>query len=110
MPSDDVLNEGLELAMAFGEHWLRPIQARLRERHPELSEAELDACNEFCQRVMREGNVAVPAFWHQAGGNERRAFERWSAELTRRYPWLSPTTAKHLFEQGRYYAWKDGEI
>lgn len=106
---DAILSEGLELAMEFGPNWLKPIQGRLKVRHPELSADELDEYERICRAALELGTSAVPACWRQAG-DEPGAFRNWSQLVRRQYPWISDSNLKHLFSQGCYYAWKDGEL
>ena len=47
------LNAGLELAMEFGQDWLKPIQSRLALEHPQLSAAEPDEADALCRRAMK---------------------------------------------------------
>ena len=49
----ELLNEGLGLAMNWGENWFSPVNGRLRERHPHLSAGELDQLDVTCQSAMR---------------------------------------------------------
>jgi len=42
---NEILNYGLKLAMAFGKHWLEPIQSRLIKKYPELTKVEQDEFN-----------------------------------------------------------------
>jgi hypothetical protein len=49
---ENILNAGLDFAMAFGEDWLQPIQTRLAAHFPSLSRAELDTYNATCREAM----------------------------------------------------------
>ena len=99
-------NEGLGLAMDWGEDWLAPIQQRLRERHPGLSRTELDELDATCRAAMKLGHEMVHAGVRQQGKNlALPAFaERFVAEV----PWASVENVERLFNQGLYYAWKTG--
>lgn len=107
---DEILNEGLEMAMAFGPDWLKPIQSRLAERHPGLSAAELDAYEASCRTAMEFGHAQVPQHWNAAGGDKAAAFRRFEAAVLARHPWIDEKNLSHLFSQGCYYAWKDGGL
>ena len=54
-----LLNDGLELAMDWGENWLAPIQDRLHQRHPQLNPQQLDELNEACQDAMKFGHATA---------------------------------------------------
>ncbi len=107
---EKVLVDGIELAMAWGEHFLRPIQARLAAKYPGLDGETLEKANALCQRAMRNGHALVSKCMRDSGGNQKSAFAAFGAELRKDYPWLSDDNLSHLFSQGCYYAWKDGEL
>lgn len=104
-PRNDLLNEGLHLAMAWGEDWLKPIQARLAGRHPELSEGELDEIDAICRTAMRFGHDAVYDLALKSGTSTKR--EDFDPIMSARYPWVDRRNLAQLFNQGMYYAWKD---
>src|SRR4051812_11279273 len=106
----EVLNTGLDMAMAFGEFWLKPIQDRLHKRYPHLSEAELEDYNEQCQKAMKFGHSELPDCWRGAGSKQEAAFQLFRERVLFLYPWVSAANLQHLFSQGCYYAFKDGEI
>jgi hypothetical protein len=104
--TDAVLNDGLELAMDWGESWLAPIQDRLRERHPRLSQAELDGFDAACREAMRFGHETVHALVRRSGKDVDPA--EFATVFNARHPWASPENTARLFNQGLYYAWKTG--
>jgi hypothetical protein len=106
----EVLNTGLDMAMAFGEFWLQPIQARLHARYPHLSESELDECNEHCQKAMKFGHTELPQCWRATRSKKDAAFQLFRERVLALYPWVAAANLEHLFSQGCYYAWKDGEL
>lgn len=100
------LNAGLALAMEWGENWLKPIQARLRLRYPQLSQAELDQFNSLCQEAMKFGHDTVYELAQEAGTKTR--VSDFESRFRTRYPWADARNVSHLYSQGMYYAWKDG--
>lgn len=106
----EILDAGLELAMEWGPNWLAAIQPRLAERYPHLGAAELDAYDAVCRAAMRWGHAQVPEQWQAAKGDQAEASRRFEAAARARYPWISEKTLSHLFSQGCYYAWKNGDI
>ena len=50
---ETLLNNGLELAMDWGEDWLAPIQDRLLQRHRSLRRDELDELDTACREAMK---------------------------------------------------------
>ena len=105
-----VLNKGLDFAMEFGMNWLRPIQERLAAQFPYLSQAELDEYDRVCREAMNFGHTQVAACWREAHSENRQAFQFFRRDVVARYPWVSDANLAHLFSQGCYYAFKDGEI
>ena len=96
---DDLLNEGLHLAMEWGKDWLKPIQERLAVRHPELLPEELDEVNTLCQAAMQFGHGYVYDLALKSGRDaDQRDME---AAMRVRYPWVNARNLQHLFSQGR---------
>lgn len=103
----DILNEGLHLAMAWGEDWLKPIQPRLAKLHPELSAGELEQYNTICQEAMQFGCEAAKQFAAIALAEENaQNLERFSSQIRQHYPWANNDNLSRLFSQGIYYALK----
>lgn len=105
-----ILNQGMELAMEFGENWLLPIQERLARQHGELSPADLDEYERICRRVLKDGVEQVRVQLRAAGREEKEAARRFEEVMSARYPWMTKKALSHLFSQGCYYAWKDGDL
>jgi hypothetical protein len=103
---DAVLNDGLALAMDWGENWLAPIQSRLARQHARLARHELDELNGVCQGAMRSARETSHIMVQQRGTSVLA--EDFSAVFVRRYPWANPENTARLFRQGMYYAWKTG--
>jgi hypothetical protein len=101
-----VLNEGLDLAMAFGENWLRPIQSRLAARFPQLEKAELDAYDAACRKAMKFGHEQAAGTTTEAGGDQSEHFRLFEAAVLAKYAWVTPENLSRLFSQGCYYARK----
>ena len=38
MENDEILNVALEMSLEWGLNWLQPINIRIREKHPQLTE------------------------------------------------------------------------
>jgi len=104
------LNVGLAMAMEFGQNWLRPIQERLQARYSHLSEAELDEYNEQCRAAMNFGHSRLRECWRASDKKKDVAFQLFRKCVLAAYPWVSADNLGHLFSQGCYYAWKDGEL
>lgn len=105
-----VLNRGLDLAMAFGPHWQRPIQGRLAALAPRLTAAERDGVDALCREVMAFGQGRLVGCWRQAHGDQALAAAAFRAEVLARYPWVSAANLTRLFGQACYYAFRDGDL
>jgi hypothetical protein len=105
-----ILNEGMELAMEFGKNWLQPIQGRLGRKHKDLSHGQLDEYERVCREALTYGVEQVKVQMRAAARQEKKAARLFGEAMTARYPWMTPKTLSHLFSQGCYYAWKEGEL
>jgi hypothetical protein len=101
---DALLNEGLRLAMEWGENMLKPIRNRLALSHPELSPSELDEVNAICQAAMKFGRKCVSDLVSKSGLNTK--CEDVEPLIKARYPWIDLNNISRLFNQGMYYSMK----
>ena len=101
-----LLNEGLALAMDWGENWLAPIQDRLLQLHPRLRRDELDEINAGCQEAMNFGHRTVYAMVREQGADVGP--EAFAPALLARHPWVNAENSARLFSQSVYYACKAG--
>lgn len=99
-----LLNEGLCLAMEWGENWLKPIQPRLCELHPELSRETLNEIDLFCRKAMQEAHELVKEMITNQGLNVNH--EAYSRNLRERHPWINDENIARLHSQGMYYSLK----
>jgi hypothetical protein len=107
MPTREaLLNEGLELAMDWGENWLAPIQPRMAQRHPHLERRELDELDAAVQEAMKFGHDTAYALVRAAGQGVPQA--EFNPLVMSKYPWLDSENAARLFSQSIYYASKAG--
>ena len=101
-----LLNEGLELAMDWGENWLAPVQDRLLQRHAYLQREELDELNATCQQAMSFGHETVYEMVREKGKNISQ--DEFVPLVLAKHPWLNAENTTRLFNQSMYYAWKTG--
>ncbi len=105
-----ILNDGLKLAMEWGEEWLQPIQERLGRSHPALDRKELDRYDKTCRAAMQRGHRLVPLCWRRPGTDETTALAAFIEQMRKEYEWISDENLNRLYSQGMYYAWKNGDI
>ena len=105
--NETILNQGLSLAMEWGEHWLKPIQERLAVLHPELSKEELDGYNEVCRQAMFEGfEILYTLANPNQGENSSDVSTDRMGWMMEKYPWINKDNLSRLYSQGMYYAMK----
>jgi len=100
-----LLNEGLALAMEWGQDWGKPIQERLHIRHPHLTPIQLDDLNAKCRDAMFFGHGVV---WDT--GVRHASEETFSRIFKARFPWADDRNISALFNQSMYYTWKDNGL
>jgi hypothetical protein len=103
-----VLNDGLRLAMEFGQDWLKPIQLRLSQLHPELTPAELDRLNETCRSAMSYGHKVT--YEQSVSLGAAVSVKTVAPVVHEKFAWVNEENMAHLFSQGMYYAYKDGAV
>jgi hypothetical protein len=102
-----ILNEGLHLAMEWGDDWLAAIQGRLSRHYPALTTEQLDEYNTVCQEAMRFGHSMISAVARKTL-NETCAegFDDYRRRVHERYPWVNEGNLSRLFSQSVYYSLK----
>ena len=103
---EELLREGLALAMDWGDDWLSPINTRLHERHRYLGADELAIINDECQAAMRWGHEIM----HDQLRDGARSVdaEGFAHLIHERHPWVDEETMARLLKQSIYYAAKTG--
>ncbi len=101
----EILNDGLNKAMAFGANWLKPIQDRLSKNYPALSEEQLNKYDEICRDAMNAGHRIV--YEYRQEHDRDISFDEFQREFCEVYPWVNRKNLKYAFNQGCYYAHKD---
>ncbi|WP_018294320.1 hypothetical protein [Mariprofundus ferrooxydans] len=101
-----LLNYALDLAQEWGNEWLKPIQERLGNVYPHLTQEQLDKHNAIAQDAMKYGHDLVYSMAEEQGKDINES--KWKEVYLSHYPWVDSKNLKHLFSTGSYYAWKDG--
>jgi hypothetical protein len=106
--NNDILNQGLSLALEWGEHWLKSIQERLKAIHPHLEKEELDSYNSYCREVANNGNALIFKIVHEDGEDfySDKNRQLWKKTMLETYPWISEENLSRSYSQSCYYAMK----
>lgn len=112
-PENEILNSGLDFTMEFGENWLQPIHQRLFSKYDFLTKKQLDEYNLICTKAMKSGKdliykTLVEVSENQATIDENHLKEKLKSFMLSNYPWIDDKNLSRLFNQGCYYAYKDG--
>lgn len=103
-----VLNHSLALALEWGENWLIPIQKRVKVHYPALNSKQADFLNTTCNSVMKDINAFIYQILSQKQTSQNILFKKVTAYTNTLYPWINEENFSSLFNQGCYYACKDG--
>ncbi len=97
--TDELLNLALELATEWGDNYRKPIHVRIRVKHPELTDAEIDELTAIARQA--ESRIYSLAEDEMAGSIGEYDI---IPTAIREFPWLSPGNAGRLKNIGMYYA------
>jgi hypothetical protein len=95
----EILNTGLQLAMEFGENWLKPIQQRLFRRYNFLSKEELDKYNLICKTALDDGIRFIQ--------NTLTNLDSRQQYMRKKYAWINNQGIERVFNQSCYYSWNE---
>jgi hypothetical protein len=103
--SAETLNQGLNMALEWGENFGKPIGPRLAALYPELSAEQLEKCEKVCEEVK---SFAFQVLYELYGaGHKDPTAAQYHNVVRAKYPWVSSENLSRLLTQGRYYAWRD---
>lgn len=110
---EEVLNKGYEMALEFGKNWLQPINDRLVKKFSNLSQKEIKEYSQACEQLRNESNNYIYERLSKLTDEQKEIREKdFTKELTdwmrTHSPWVSDSNIKRTFNQGMYYAWKEG--
>lgn len=105
--SDQILNDGLELNMEFGENWLVDIDKRLSKKYPQLSESDLRKTDTLCRKIAKNANDFVsrnPII--KEGKVTFVDSSDFKTYMLNQYNWINELNLSRLYSQSCYYAMK----
>lgn len=97
--TDELLNTALELATEWGENFRKPIHERIRQKYPDLTDAEIDELTIIARRA--ESRIYELAEDELAGKLSEYEIV---LEAMREFTWLNSSNAGRLKNIGMYYA------
>jgi hypothetical protein len=105
--SDQILNDGLELHLEFGENWLTDIDDRLSKRHPHLSESDLRNTDKLCRKIAKFANDLIRKTPVVKDGKPNfMDSSDFKTHLLNEYDWINKVNLSKLYSQSCYYAMK----
>ncbi|MCA9643383.1 MAG: hypothetical protein H6718_10950 [Polyangiaceae bacterium] len=106
-PTDpELANLSLRLALEWGEDWLVPIQERLSQIRPDLTQAQLDDCQADAKRVFDHALKLGREALKRHGLEGSAAADASRQALLEAFPWLDEANLSRLVSQSLYYALK----
>lgn len=113
MTQEEVLNLSVVIALEWGQNWNQPIQTRLNKKFPSLTTNELEELNGKSKEVLTTGFEILRTTLEKLTDTGETIKEKdlkanFEKELTGLYPWISHDNIISIYNQGRYYSWKDG--
>ena len=113
LTQEEILNLSVVLALEWGQNWNQPIQERLTKKLPSLTTTELDELNGKSKEVLSTGFEILRTTLENLTDRGETISEKvlkmdFERELNALYPWISQDNIKSIYNQGRYYSWKDG--
>jgi hypothetical protein len=99
--NEEILNAGLNLAMEWGEDWLKPIQQRLARKYPGLTEEELNSYNEICRKAMKLSHSGIEDLSNKYGIDV--PYEFFVKHIQGKLPWITEKNLSRAYSQGMYY-------
>ena len=105
--SNNILNNGLELHLEFGENWLTDIDDRLSEKFPGLSKYDLRKCDNLCRKTAKIANSFVCNNPIKEKGKVKFIDSSdFKIYMLNQYDWINEKNLSHLYSQSCYYAMK----
>ena len=110
---EDILNQGLYMAMEFGGNWLQPVDVRLKLKFNHLSDNRVSAYDVICRKALDQGHsfvmtslVKLAEEGKTVGGAEFK--DQFDNYIKAGFVWINKANLEQLYSQGVYYAWKEG--
>jgi len=104
----EILNTGLLLSLEWGKYWLKPINDRLIKKYPQITDAKAEEVNSICKGAREYGVSLVYELAEDL--NEKIRIKDFRLPYKTKYPWVSEKVLSSVYNQGMYYAWKDGYL
>ena len=97
--SEELLNTALELATEWGENFRQPIHERIRAKHPELTDAEIEELT----TIARKAESRIYSLAEDL--NSGKLSEPEPSRIAKlEFPWLNSSNLNRLSNIGMYYA------
>ena len=96
----DIQNAALRLSLEWGENFMAPIQARLRETFPELTPDQADELEKSSRQIQSFAFALYEELYF-----EKMTRAEVEAKIKVAHAFLDADNMARLYNQGMYYAW-----
>lgn len=109
----EILNDGLAMAMEFGENWLQPINGRLEDKFGFLSAQEIESYSNICRDARNESkgfilNSLAKVFDNGETIKDSDFKTEFENHILQKFDWVNKSNINGAYSQGMYYAWREG--
>ncbi len=105
--NDEILNDGLNLSMEFGENWLTDIDDRLGAKYSKLTKSELRSCDQLCRKINKIAHDFIRKNAIKNGESISFIdFAKFEEFMKLKYEWIDKANLSKLYSQSCYYALK----
>lgn len=100
--STEIFQVAMQLSLDWGKDWLQPINVRIREKYPRLTEEQAQELNRMCKEIQR-------FCWDDLCYKELDGIvttDQMRKIMQEKYPILDEKNPSRLISQGMYYVRK----
>ncbi len=98
--SDALRNEAVSLGLEWGASRRVPLALRIRQKHPELYEIQIEHLVNLFHDVQ-----SFSFAQHEKVYNREQTRAEAQTQILARFPFLDEDNLARLYNQGMYYAW-----
>jgi hypothetical protein len=100
----ELYNYALDLAQEWGENWMTPVNKRLKELYPILSDEKVDHISSLVDNAMKESYEICSNVLD--GNSTQDSYQTFLNLVKSKYNWIDDNNASRLYRIGTYYHFK----